>query len=315
MGRQLGRGFHNPSLDTLQLARRLLRQERYRLTDLVASLSLPPVQQGHRASEDVTQTLALFLWLLEENRRQQELWALAEVLPLVAAGILASPASAWSVERGAWSEGAVEDENRTLVEAGARVAQRADTSRLWARLAQLAGPDQSWEVLTIEGQVRSMQPADPDPAWAGLRAEFMRAVTEFQDFSPDRSLEAFLGYQALATSEDAYDPEVDKVTLMTLHNAKGLEFPVVIVVGVDHGIIPLWTATVNEEESVARTAEERRVFYVGMTRARERLYLSSVRDRGERDRSLLRPPSQFALEIPEEYVRRVEVNAQGQVNL
>jgi DNA polymerase III epsilon subunit family exonuclease len=300
MGRLLGRGFHNPSLDTLQLARRLLQQERYRLTDLVTNLGLPPAQ-GHRAGEDVSQTLALFFRLLEENRRQQELWALAEVLPLVAAGILAA-------------EAPIEDENRALVEAGARVAQRSDTSGLWARLAQLAGPDQTWQVLTVEGQVRSTEPADPDSAWTTLREEFMRAVTEFQDFSPDHSLEAFLGYQALATSEDAYDPQVDKVTLMTLHNAKGLEFPVVIVIGVDHGIIPLWTATASEEESVAKTAEERRVFYVGMTRAKERLYLSSVRDRGERDRSPLRPPSQFALEIPEEYVRRVEINAQGQVS-
>ncbi len=283
MGRHFQRGFHNPCVDTLELARRLLREESHSLEHLMSRLGLGE-EQEHRAATDVEQTHVLFRRLMEENRRQVGLSALPELLPLVAGGTLAAGVP-------------LADENAALVRAGARVAARRNASQLWARVGRVLGPDRAWEMLEAEGRLRSVEVEDGDAAWARLKEDFTRAVADFEAYSADRSLDAFLGYQALATSEDMYDPSANKVTLMTLHNAKGTEFKVVIIVGVDHGLIPLWTV----EGDVAAVAEERRVFYVGMTRARDRLYLFSARERGD---GFNRPPCQFALELPEEYVKR-----------
>jgi len=98
----------------------------------------------------------------------------------------------------------------------------------------------------------------------------------------------------------------DKVSLMTLHNAKGTEFPVVILIGVEEDHLPLWTTL--EDEGQLR--EERRVFYVGLTRAQRQLYLTSARYRGD---AIARAPSRFAFELPPEYVRRYEIGLEGQV--
>ena len=147
-----------------------------------------------------------------------------------------------------------------------------------------------------------------DEMWTALQDEFMAQVENFTRFSRDVSLYAFLDYQALVTSLDVERPGADnnRVTMMTLHNAKGAEFPVVIIIGVEEGNLPLWT-TFDEQ---AALDEERRVFYVGMTRAQERLYLCSTRDRGD---GFVRPPSRFAFELPAEHVRRIRVDPRGQV--
>ena len=88
-------------------------------------------------------------------------------------------------------------------------------------------------------------------------------------------VEAFLGQLALGAEVDAYDPRADSVALLTLHAAKGLEFPVVFLVGCEDGLLPLWLPGADDHDD----AEERRLFFVGMTRARERLYLSYARRR------------------------------------
>ncbi|MBC8447718.1 MAG: UvrD-helicase domain-containing protein [Chloroflexi bacterium] len=149
-----------------------------------------------------------------------------------------------------------------------------------------------------------------DEAWDRLRETFRQQVTAFLRFSPDRSLPAFLDYQAMAVNVDtfAHEKQPDRVTLMTLHNAKGTEFPVVIIVGVEEDHLPLWTTLQEGQE--AALAEERRVFYVGMTRAKDRLYLCSTRDWGD---GFLRSPSRFAFELPLRYVRRFQMDRRGRV--
>jgi DNA helicase-2/ATP-dependent DNA helicase PcrA len=88
-------------------------------------------------------------------------------------------------------------------------------------------------------------------------------------------LEAFLGRLALGAEVDAYDPRADSVALLTLHAAKGLEFPVVFLAGCENGLLPLWLPGDTDRDE----PEERRLFFVGMTRARDRLHLSYARRR------------------------------------
>jgi DNA helicase-2/ATP-dependent DNA helicase PcrA len=88
-------------------------------------------------------------------------------------------------------------------------------------------------------------------------------------------LDLFLQQVALVADVDRHDPDADAVTLMTLHNAKGLEFPVVFIAGLEDGLFPLARAY----DAPAELEEERRLFYVGITRARDKLYLSHARQR------------------------------------
>jgi uncharacterized protein (TIGR00375 family) len=104
---------------------------------------------------------------------------------------------------------------------------------------------------------------------------------------------------ALATDVEFFDSRADRVSLLTLHAAKGLEFPVVFIVGLEDGILPLhW----NEPDEAA-TAEERRLFYVGMTRAKDRLILSRARQRLWRGRLRNLEPSPFLRDIEDELVK------------
>ena len=168
------------------------------------------------------------------------------------------------------------------------------------------------DAAAFEACVEALQAAIPPPAedstWAALQERFAGQVETFVRFSPDHSLAAFLDYQALVTGANTAQGarQGDKVSLMTLHNAKGTEFPVVILIGVEEDHLPLWTTL--EDEGQLR--EERRVFYVGLTRAQRQLYLTSARYRGD---AIARAPSRFAFELPPEYVRRYEIGLEGQV--
>ncbi|MBN1337257.1 MAG: UvrD-helicase domain-containing protein [Deltaproteobacteria bacterium] len=119
-----------------------------------------------------------------------------------------------------------------------------------------------------------------------------------------RNLEAFLSVLATATPQDAWDPRADVVSLLTLHAAKGLEFRVVFVLGCEEQILPFSFAGPPEADAVD---EERRLLYVGMTRARERLVLSRAATRAWRGRVRDMAPSRFLHAIPERLVERVAV--------
>ena len=133
--------------------------------------------------------------------------------------------------------------------------------------------------------------------------ELISAAVEFDRQHPDDgSLEAFLEQVALVADTDAFDGTTERVTLMTLHAAKGLEFPHVFIIGVEDDMLP----HKRSKESESELEEERRLLFVGITRAKEWLQLSCCKRRAMRGD--VRPviPSPFLNELPLEEMRRVE---------
>jgi DNA helicase-2/ATP-dependent DNA helicase PcrA len=130
--------------------------------------------------------------------------------------------------------------------------------------------------------------------------ELLTAAVESAERS--ESLRDFLDHAALVSDQDAYD-EKAPITLMTLHTAKGLEFPVVFITGLEEGLFP-HSRSIDEGRDLE---EERRLFYVGMTRAEQKLYLSSARFRryfGNMDQQVSEP-SRFLSEIPADLIEEV----------
>ena len=133
--------------------------------------------------------------------------------------------------------------------------------------------------------------------------ELILAVQEFEENNEDNSLTAFLEYVALITDIDLFKGKEDVVTVMTLHSAKGLEFPVVFITGFEEGIFPHSRALNSEEE----LEEERRLCYVGMTRAKERLYLTYAWRRNLNGNTLFNSVSRFISEIPTHLKEKAEI--------
>ena len=119
-----------------------------------------------------------------------------------------------------------------------------------------------------------------------------------EHYGQEGTLDDYLEQVALITDVDSYDPSLDRVSLMTLHAAKGLEFPVVFMVGMEEGLFP-HSRTASADEDVE---EERRLCYVGMTRAMEKLYLTHARRRRIYGDYQFNPPSCFLKEIPREFL-------------
>ncbi|MBV5261888.1 DNA helicase PcrA [Synechococcus moorigangaii CMS01] len=129
-------------------------------------------------------------------------------------------------------------------------------------------------------------------------SELYNAMLQFQEENEDGSLNGFLENASLASDLDNLDDEAQQVSLMTLHSAKGLEFPVVFLVGLEQGLFP-HSRSLNDPVALE---EERRLCYVGLTRAQEQLFLSYTRERymwGYREPAVA---SQFLAELPEELV-------------
>jgi len=127
--------------------------------------------------------------------------------------------------------------------------------------------------------------------------ELINATSEFRERSEEPTLEAFLEEVSLITDIDMWDKSKDAVTLMTLHAVKGLEFRAVFIAGLEEGLFPLSRSL----EDPSELEEERRLFYVGMTRAKERLFLSYARQR-RRFGDMLNLSSRFLDEVPKEHL-------------
>lgn len=134
-----------------------------------------------------------------------------------------------------------------------------------------------WEILEKSGYLSYLEEENSEESLNRKEnlEEFLTVAKEFEDKNKNSNLENFLEHISLVQDIDTYDENFNAVTLMTLHNAKGLEFPVVFIVGMEEGIFPHRKSLYELKE----LEEERRLCYVGITRAKEMLFLTSAIER------------------------------------
>ena len=138
--------------------------------------------------------------------------------------------------------------------------------------------------------------------------EFVGVARDFMKGEDEPTLENFLSQVSLVSDLDHAELEEDRVTLMTLHSAKGLEFPTVFLAGMEEGVFPHSRTLMDS----AQLEEERRTCYVGITRAERKLYLTYAGMRSIFGHTNMNPPSRFLAEIPEQYLERLDRwNASG----
>jgi DNA helicase-2/ATP-dependent DNA helicase PcrA len=217
-------------------------------------------------------------------------------------------------------EGFAGDEGISFMEAARRadeishLAQRAKGAvqgfvevidALGAFVAEGAGPARMVEAaFTESGYLAELEAERTVESMGRIEnlKELMGVAQEFQQRTPRGTLADFLEQVALVTEQDEYDEDDPAITLMTMHNAKGLEFDVVFMVGMEDGVFPHYRSMGDPAE----LEEERRLAYVGITRARRRLYLTHAWSRSLFGGSNYNPPSRFLGEIPGHLVRSLE---------
>ena len=160
-------------------------------------------------------------------------------------------------------------------------------------------------VLKVTGYLKNLQSQNSIEAQNRVEniEELINAVSQYEYDEPEPSLSDYLENVALIADIDTMETDsTDMVTLMTLHSAKGLEFPFVFIVGVEEGYLPHQRSISTESE----LEEERRLCYVGITRAMEQLYLSHAKSRRTFRETEYRTPSRFISEIPEYLIKHVD---------
>ncbi|MBW4672066.1 MAG: DNA helicase PcrA [Cyanomargarita calcarea GSE-NOS-MK-12-04C] len=167
-------------------------------------------------------------------------------------------------------------------------------------------------VIENSGYVQDLHSQGTDEAEDRIQnvQALFNAVVEFQEETEEATLQNFLSQKALSSDLDNLKEGQTAVSLMTLHSSKGLEFPVVFLVGLEQGLFPNYRS-INDPKALE---EERRLCYVGITRAQERLYLSHARERrlyGSREPAIR---SQFLEELPEELITTKHSNRQSFTN-
>ncbi|MBN2040551.1 MAG: UvrD-helicase domain-containing protein [Spirochaetes bacterium] len=163
------------------------------------------------------------------------------------------------------------------------------------------------EIIEISGYKKSMESDDSTEAKARLENidEFINSIYDYEQMNMESGLDEFLQSVSLLTSEENPDDVTDEtgfITLMTVHIAKGLEFPVVFLTGMEDGTFP----HINSIDTEQGLEEERRLCYVGITRAMDKLYITNAEIRRSWGEVRYRIPSRFINEIPAEYIESDE---------
>ncbi len=184
--------------------------------------------------------------------------------------------------------------------------------RLRARVGVVALPELLDESLELSGYRAMLADGseDGEERWANL-LELRSVTTRYDDLAPDDALDRLLEETALVADQDSYEGDADAVTLITLHAAKGLEFPVVFIAGLEEGLFPHSRALDDEKE----LEEERRLAYVGITRAKRRLFLSHAWRRATWGMGQASVPSRFLMEIPAELMDGPQLGATDENDL
>ena len=202
---------------------------------------------------------------------------------------------------------AVIDNARMYPELERSAGKLAAFTNLMSELSELLGKlplDQFYEELIVRtgyGTMLESKNTVEDRTRLENVRELLTSIRGYLENAGDEpSLAGFLDEIALYTDLDSHDPDQDCVVMMTMHSAKGLEFPVVFVVGMEEGIFPGIRAIGEAEEM----EEERRLCYVAMTRAKEKLYLTCANQRMLFGRTSANRPSRFLEEIPPEHLEK-----------
>lgn len=155
------------------------------------------------------------------------------------------------------------------------------------------------EVLAKSGYIKALEEEGTVKAESRIEnsRELLSEAKEFEENHEDPVLANFLEGITLKSDIDSWEDQTDQVSLMTLHNAKGLEFPVVFISGLEEKMLPIWRSLENDAEM----EEERRLCYVGITRAKQRLYFTSASERRLFGNVANNTPSRFIDEIPSGY--------------
>lgn len=178
--------------------------------------------------------------------------------------------------------------------------------RLIAELMDIAEKESASEVISQvilkSGYLEELEKGDDEDQERGKNIkELISAALEYEEKNEDSSLTGFLENMALMSDIDGLDEEREGITMMTLHSAKGLEFPVVFICGLEEGLFPTQRAFFEEHQ----LEEERRLMYVGVTRAKERLYLTSALERTLYGNTSYTIESRFLREIPKDLMVKV----------
>ena len=197
------------------------------------------------------------------------------------------------------------DEFPALQRASARMRQFVITMDELREASAVMAPDELYDLLLEKtGYLRMLQEKNTqeDTARAENVQELKTNIINYMKETEGATLSGFLDEVALYTDIDNYDKSADCVTMMTMHAAKGLEFPTVFIVGMEEGIFP-GTRVIGEPEEME---EERRLCYVAITRAKEKLYLTCAKQRMLFGRTTANLKSRFVEEIPEEDLQIIE---------
>jgi DNA helicase-2/ATP-dependent DNA helicase PcrA len=230
--------------------------------------------------------------------------ALGRIINVPARGIGAKTIeelNAWSESRGVSLWQAVGEAGQNANLAPRARAQLAVFEELMSGLMAMAATDPPSALFDAALERSGLQAAVQDGTdegeerWANV-VELRNHAAEFDEIAPPEGLARFLEEVALVSDQDELEEAPDRVTLITLHAAKGLEFPVVFIVGMEEGLLPHRRALEDDRE----LEEERRLAYVGMTRAKDRLYLVHAHHRSTYGVGAQSDPSRFLAELPED---------------
>ena len=280
-------GLSNPHYDTLVTARRLFPRQRRGIQALAEKFGIE-YDRLHRAMDDVEVNRKIFKELIKIDTQKQQVKSLTEFLPLVGVSILAKTSDIDEME--------ISPEVKAYLNAAKRYV-KVNHNVLSDDL-----PFEQTETEQVTDYLNMLRESDvpiykEDSDWIEQKSRFLNVVLNFERMGHGHQLNDFLDYQKLLTSFDELDSKTEQLTLMTLHAAKGTEFPVVFIIGMEDGNFPIGRSSLTLEE----LEEERRLLYVGMTRAQEQLYLSSAvhrfNDRGQ-------VTSMFIHEMPSNYMEK-----------